>query len=84
MLSVLKKEINGFLSSLIAYIVMTVFLVAIGLFMWVVPGMNVFDNGYANIDTLFSMGPWVFMFLVSAITMRFFRLRKTKAELLNC
>ncbi len=72
MLSVLKKEINGFLSSLIAYIVMAVFLIAIGLFMWVVPDMNVFDNGYANLDTLFSMGPWVFMFLVSAITMRFF------------
>lgn len=72
MYSVFKKEITGFLSSLIAYIVMAVFLIAIGMFMWVVPEMSVFDNGYANLDTLFSMGPWVFMFLVSAITMRSF------------
>jgi ABC-2 type transport system permease protein len=72
MLSILQKEINGFLSSLIAYIVMAVFLIATGMFMWIVPGMNIFDNAYASLDTLFSMGPWLFMFLVSAITMRSF------------
>lgn len=72
MYSILKKEIRTFLSSLIAYVVMIVFLVAIGLFMWVLPEYNVFDMGYANMDTLFSMAPMVFIFLISAITMRSF------------
>lgn len=72
MWSILQKEINTFLSSLIAYITITVFLLAIGMFTWIVPEMNIFDNGYASLDTLFSMGPWVFIFLVSAITMRSF------------
>jgi len=70
MYSIYKKEIRSFLSSLIAYVVMLFFLLAIGLFTWVLPDYNVFDNGYANLDTLFSMAPWLFIFLISAITMR--------------
>lgn len=66
------KEIRSFLSSLIAYMVMLVFLLATGLFTWVLPDYNVFDYGYANLDTLFSMAPWLFIFLISAITMRSF------------
>lgn len=65
-----QKEIRSFLSSLIAYVVMLVFLLAIGLFTWVLPDYNLFDYGYANLDTLFSMAPWLFIFLISAITMR--------------
>ncbi len=72
MFTVLKKEIRSFLSSLIAYVVMIVFLIATGLFMWILPDYNVFDMGYANLDTLFGMAPWIFIFLISAITMRFF------------
>ena len=73
MLTLLKREINSFLNSLIGYIVITVFLLAIGLFMWVFPGdFNVLDSGYANINTLFIIAPWVFMFLIPAITMRLF------------
>jgi len=68
--SIYIKEIRSFLSSLIAYIVMIVFLLAIGLFMWIYPDTNVIDFGYANMDTLFSMAPWVLIFLISAITMR--------------
>lgn len=72
MISIYKKEIRSFLSSLIAYVVMVVFLTAIGLFMWVYPETNVLDFGYSNMDTLFFMAPWVFIFLISAITMRSF------------
>jgi ABC-2 type transport system permease protein len=72
MIAILKKEIRGFLSSLIAYVVMVVFLLAIGLFMWVYPETNVLDFGYSQMDTLFFMAPWVFIFLISAITMRSF------------
>lgn len=72
MLSIFKKEIRSFLSSLIAYVVIAVFMLAIGLFMWVLPGYNMFEMGYANLDVLFGMAPWVFIFLISAITMRSF------------
>ena len=72
MLSILKKEINSFLNSLIAYIVIIVFLTGIGLFMWVIPETNVFDYGFADMDTLFFITPYVFMFLIPAITMRTF------------
>lgn len=73
MFTLFIKEISSFLSSLIGYIVIAVFLTIIGLFMWVFPGdFNILDAGYANIDTLFVIAPWVFMFLVPAITMRSF------------
>ena len=72
MLSIFKKEVAGFLNSLIAYIVIGVFLTSIGLLMWVFPQTNVLDYGYADMETLFSFGPYVFMFLIPAITMRSF------------
>ena len=73
MIALFRKEINGFLSSLIGYIVIIVFLIAMGMFMWIFPGdTNILDNGYANLNTLFVMGPWIFMFLVPAVTMRLF------------
>lgn len=72
MFTIYTKEIRSFLSSLIAYVVMIVFLIATGLFLWVLPDYNLFDMGYANLDSLFSMGPWLFIFLISAITMRSF------------
>lgn len=73
MITLFKKEINVFLNSLIGYIAIVVFLLTIGLFMWVIPmDSNVFDNGFANIDTLFIIAPWVFLFLIPAVTMRTF------------
>jgi ABC-2 type transport system permease protein len=70
MLSIFFKEINTFFSSLIGYIVIGVFLVLMGLMMWVFPDYSVLDNDYANLDTLFSIAPMVFMFLIPAVTMR--------------
>lgn len=70
MLAIFKKEIRSFLSSLIAYVVILVFLTGIGMFMWVFPNTNVLDYGYADLETLFYMGPYVFLFLIPAITMR--------------
>ena len=53
--------------------VIIVFLMSVGLFMWVFPGdSNILDNGFANIDTLFVIAPFIFMFLVPAVTMRSF------------
>ena len=71
MFAIFKKEISGFFSSLTGYIVIIVFLVINSLFMWVFPGeWNILDSGYASLDTLFFLSPWVFMFLVPAVTMR--------------
>ncbi|MFD1000988.1 gliding motility-associated ABC transporter permease subunit GldF [Ohtaekwangia kribbensis] len=72
MLQVLAKEFSSFLNSLIAYVVIGVFLTGIGLLMWVFPETSVLDYGYADMDTLFSLGPYVFIFLIPAITMRSF------------
>jgi ABC-2 type transport system permease protein len=70
MIHIFAKEIAGFLNSLIAYIVIGVFLTAIGLLMWVFPETSVLDSGFAAMDTLFALGPYVFVFLIPAITMR--------------
>ncbi len=73
MWALFKKEISGFFSSLTGYLVIAVFLLLNSLFMWIVPGQfNVIGNGYATMDTLFAISPWVFLFLVPAITMRMF------------
>lgn len=73
MLSLLRKEIQAFLGSLIGYIVIIVFLTIIGLIMWVFPGdMNILNNEYASLGPLFTIAPWVFMFLIPAVTMRLF------------
>ena len=72
MLHIFKKEFTSFLNSLIAYIVIAVFITAIGLLMWVFPETSVLDYGFADMDTLFSMAPFVFIFLVPAITMKSF------------
>jgi ABC-2 type transport system permease protein len=71
MYSIFRKEISGFFSSLTGYIVIIVFLLINSLFMWILPGeLNILDSGYAGLDTLFFISPWVFLLLVPAITMR--------------
>jgi ABC-2 type transport system permease protein len=71
MLAIFRKEINGFFSSLTGYIVIIVFLLVNSLFIWVLPGeLNILDSGYAGLDTLFFISPWVFLLLVPAITMK--------------
>jgi gliding motility-associated transport system permease protein len=70
MLNIYLKEINSFLSSLIAYIAIIVFLMAMGLLVWVFPETNIIDYGYADMGVFFSMGPFVLMFLIPAITMK--------------
>jgi len=72
MTAIFLKEFNAFLDSLIGYLVVGVFLVAIGLLMWIFPDTSVLDYGYADLDTLFSFGPFVLIFLVPAVTMRTF------------
>lgn len=61
--------------------VIAVFLLAISLIMWVLPQQNVFQIGFAEMEVLFSIGPYVFMFLIPAITMRSFAEEKKSGTL---
>lgn len=53
-----------------AYVTIGVFLLVLGLFLWVFPDSSILDYGYAGLDSLFSTAPYLFMFLIPAITMR--------------
>jgi ABC-2 type transport system permease protein len=73
MFSLFRKEITSFLSSLSGFVVILVFLIASGLFLWVFKGnLNIPDNGYSTLESLFLLAPWIFLFLIPAITMRTF------------
>lgn len=73
MYSLFLKEIKGFLNSITGYMVMGVFLVLTGLFLWVFPlSENIISRGFADLSGLFNIAPLVFLFLVPAITMRSF------------
>lgn len=73
MLSLYIKEIKSFLSSIIGYIFMGVFLIISGLFLWVFPNIdNVMESGLADLQGLFNLSQFLFLFLVPAITMRSF------------
>ncbi len=70
MLAILYKEITGFFSSLVAYITMAAFLIVAGLFLWVFPESSILNYGYAGMESFFNVAPYIFMFLIPAITMR--------------
>lgn len=70
MLAIFRKEVNQFFSSPIAYIIMGVFLTAMGLLLWVFPDTNLLENGYADMGAFFNLTPYLMLFLVPAITMR--------------
>lgn len=73
MISILKKELQAFFSSATGYVVIGIFLLLTGLLLWIIPGeYNILDTGYANVDGLFYLAPWLYLFLVPAVTMRFF------------
>ena len=73
MIALLRKELSSFFSSLIGYIAILVFLLTNGCFLWIFHSdFNLMDGGYATLEPLFILSPWVFMFLIPAITMRMF------------
>jgi ABC-2 type transport system permease protein len=68
--SLFLKEINAFFGSLTGYLVLALFLVALGLIVWVFPETSVLDYGFADLDSLFTYTPYVFTFLIPALSMR--------------
>jgi ABC-2 type transport system permease protein len=69
-ISILFKEISGFFTSWVAYLIMAAFMLVTGLFLWVFPDSSILDYGYAGLDSFFNIAPYLFIFLVPAITMR--------------
>lgn len=73
MISILKKEFNSFFASPIAYLVIGVFLLINGLFLFVFDDdFNLLNAGFADVTPFFYLSPWVFLFLIPAITMKSF------------
>jgi ABC-2 type transport system permease protein len=72
MIAILGKELRVFFGSLIGYFVIGLFLVVVGLFMWVFTETSVLNYPYASLEQLFTIGPLLFMFLIPALTMRSF------------
>ncbi len=73
MLAIFKREVQSFFTSPIGYLVIGLFLTLNGLFLWVFKGpFNIFEAGFANLDNFFLLAPWVFLFLIPAITMKSF------------
>lgn len=82
MIALFKKEVRAFLGSMIGYVVILTFLLMVSLMLWIFPGdFNLLDAGYAGLDNLFLLAPWVYMFLIPAITMRSFAEEKRNGTL---
>ncbi|MDR0694896.1 MAG: gliding motility-associated ABC transporter permease subunit GldF [Prevotellaceae bacterium] len=65
------KELNAFFSSLTGYLAIGVFLAVNAWFLWIgAGGMNILDGGFATLGGLFELAPWLFLFLLPAVTMR--------------
>ncbi len=68
-----RKELTYYFATPIAYIVIGLYLVAVSLMLWVIPGAwNIIDSGYADLRGMFEMSPWLMMLLCPALTMRLF------------
>jgi ABC-2 type transport system permease protein len=73
MFAILKKEFNSFFASPIAYLVIGVFLLINGLFLWFFKDdFNILNAGFADVTPFFYLTPWIFLFLIPAITMKSF------------
>lgn len=82
MFAILKKEFNSFFASPIGYLVIAVFLLLNGLFLWVFKGdFNILDYGFADLSAFFLLAPWILIFLIPAVTMRSFADEKKQGTL---
>lgn len=73
MKAILFREIKSFFGSIIGYLVIGIFLLLNGLFLWVFEGeFNILNSGYADLSPFFTLAPWILLFLIPAVTMRSF------------
>jgi ABC-2 type transport system permease protein len=80
--SLFKKELNTFFGSFTGYLVISIFLLTTSLFLWVIPGnFNIIDGQRATLKGFFELAPWLYLFLIPAITMRMFAEEKRMGTL---
>ncbi len=72
MISIARKELHQFFSSLTGYITIILFLIVNALYLFVLKDSNIFDFGYATLLSFFELAPWIFIFLIPALAMRSF------------
>ncbi len=73
MKSIALHEIKSFFGSPIGYLVIALFLLFNGLFLWVFDGeYNILQSGFADLSPFFTLSPWIILFLIPAVTMRSF------------
>ncbi len=70
MWSITIKELRQFFGGLTGYVAIILFLVVTGVFLFVLDDSSILAYGYATLDKFFELAPWVFLFLVPAISMR--------------
>ena len=82
MKSIIVREIKSFFGSPIGYLVIAVFLIVNGLFLWVFDGeYNILNTGFADMTPFFTLAPWILIFLIPAVTMRSFSDEKKQGTL---
>lgn len=82
MKAILFREIKSFFGSPIGYLVIAIFLLLNGLFLWVFEGdFNILDSGFADLSPFFTLAPWILIFLIPAVTMRSFSDEKKQGTL---
>jgi ABC-2 type transport system permease protein len=73
MKALLIREIKSFFGSPIGYLVIAIFLILNGLFLWIFDGeYNILNSGFADLSPFFTISPWILIFLIPAVTMRSF------------
>ncbi len=66
--TIAKRELNGYFSSPVAYVVIVIFLLLTGFFTFMLGGF--FERGEASLASFFIWHPWLYLFLVPAVGMR--------------
>lgn len=68
---IIKKELFSFFSTTIGYMAIGIFLIINALFLWILNNdFNILQAGFADLNSFFYIIPWVFIFLIPAITMK--------------
>ena len=71
MWTIFKKEFNQFFLGFTAYLSALAFVIISTLFLWFFDNQfNVFNTGNASLSSFFFIGPWIFMFMIPALTMK--------------
>ncbi len=67
-LAIFKRELSGYFSTPVAYVFIVIFLFLNGIFTFYLGGF--YERGQADLEPFFRFHPWLYLFLIPAISMR--------------